>query len=288
MIAGWQCVGFIHGVMNTDNMSILGLTIDYGPFQWLDAYIPSATSNTSDDQRRYAYDKQRAIGKWNLTKLAEAFSLLRGKDGGSEEALRRMTRLLDETYEAAFEREYYTRMRAKMGLRKGAGDEEVRRWVARFLEVMETTCADFTNSFRALSTLALHHDNSDTVVEYLTEQSAPLAVYLQSLEPLIDPEQLAYYEHVLASNPNVRDSSGLIEGEKRRGAQRRQVQQLTDDTKRQRDRGLWAAFIADYRAQALKEWKVEEEEERRRSMNAANPKYVLRSELTPNTHHHHP
>ena len=276
MIAAWQCVGWIHGVMNTDNMNILGLTVDYGPYQFMDAYIPSSTSNTSDDQRRYAYDKQRAIGKWNLHKLAEAFSTLWEKDGRREDAMRQFTAVLDATYDTAFDRAYYSRMRAKLGLR--GSEAEVRQWVTRFFEVLESTCADFTNSFRILSSVALHRDNSDAVIEYLTEQSAPLQTYAQSVEPLVDPEQLAYYEHVLATNPNVRDSSGLIEGEKRRAAARRAIAHLTDETKRQRDRSLWAAFIAEYRAQAVKEWKVEEEGERRRGMNAVNPKYVLRSD----------
>jgi len=72
MVAGWQCVGFAHGVLNTDNMSVLGLTIDYGPFGFLDAYDPEFICNGSDHDGRYAFGKQPEICRWNCEKLAEA------------------------------------------------------------------------------------------------------------------------------------------------------------------------------------------------------------------------
>ena len=287
MIAAWQCVGFIHGVMNTDNMSIVGLTIDYGPYQWMDAYIPQSTSNTSDDQFRYAYERQRAIGKWDLGKLAEALAMMgEGEEGegeGKAWRMKEMERVLEEQYEREFERAYYGRMRQKLGLKEGGaggGESEVRRWVQRFLDVLELTCGDFTNSFRILSSLSLRSDNSAVVVDYLVQQSASLSTYLTSLAPRIDPDQLAYYEQVLASNPNVRDSSGLIEGEKQRAARRKTAATLTEQGKVERDRALWAAFIAEYRHAMVQQWGAEMESEgkRRRAMNGVNPKYVLRSE----------
>ena len=77
MIAHWMAVGFVHGVMNTDNMSILGLTIDYGPYGWLEPFDPDWTPNTTDfGHRRYAFGQQPQIGMWNLTRLAEALTLL--------------------------------------------------------------------------------------------------------------------------------------------------------------------------------------------------------------------
>lgn len=75
MIAQWMALGFVHGVMNTDNLSVLGLTIDYGPYGWLDHYDPSFTPNTTDNQtRRYAYGRQAGIGLWNLARLGDALS----------------------------------------------------------------------------------------------------------------------------------------------------------------------------------------------------------------------
>lgn len=73
MIAHWQRVGYVHGVMNTDNMSILGLTIDYGPYGWVDNYDPEWTPNTTDGQRgRYKFGNQPGVGLWNLVRLANA------------------------------------------------------------------------------------------------------------------------------------------------------------------------------------------------------------------------
>jgi uncharacterized protein YdiU (UPF0061 family) len=78
MVAQWQAVGFCHGVMNTDNMSILGLTIDYGPFGFLDAFDPGHICNHSDDQGRYAWARQPNVGFWNLHALAQALLPLIG------------------------------------------------------------------------------------------------------------------------------------------------------------------------------------------------------------------
>ena len=85
MIVHWQRVGFVHGVMNTDNMSILGLTIDYGPYGWLDDFDPSWTPNTTDlPGRRYAFANQPKIAHWNLVKLAQALLPLVGDASGLE------------------------------------------------------------------------------------------------------------------------------------------------------------------------------------------------------------
>ena len=108
LIAGWQSVGFAHGVMNTDNMSILGLTLDYGPFGFMDAYDPGFICNHTDQQGRYAFDMQPAIAHWNLRALAFALSSLIDKD--------RLISALD-TYEAI----YRARYRSPDARQAGAG-----------------------------------------------------------------------------------------------------------------------------------------------------------------------
>ena len=112
MVAQWQAVGFCHGVMNTDNMSILGLTIDYGPFQFLDAFDPGHICNHSDEQGRYAYNKQPNIAYWNLFCLGQALLPLIGDQELALAAL--------ESYKAVFPREMEARMRAKLGLMDAA------------------------------------------------------------------------------------------------------------------------------------------------------------------------
>ena len=97
MVAQWQAVGFCHGVMNTDNMSILGLTIDYGPFQFLDAFDPGHICNHSDEQGRYAYNKQPNVAYWNLFCLGQALLPLIGDQELALAAL--------ESYKTVFPRE---------------------------------------------------------------------------------------------------------------------------------------------------------------------------------------
>jgi len=117
-VAQWQAVGFCHGVMNTDNMSILGLTIDYGPFQFLDAFIPHHICNHSDTSGRYAYNRQPNVAYWNLFCLGQALMPL---IGDSEVALAAL-----ESYKQVFPRELESRMRAKLGLDDTAeGDREL-------------------------------------------------------------------------------------------------------------------------------------------------------------------
>lgn len=108
LMAQWQAVGFCHGVMNTDNMSILGLTIDYGPFQFLDAFVPSHICNHSDHQGRYAYNRQPNIAYWNLFCLGQALLPLIGEQELALAAL--------ESYKTVFPAELQFRLRAKLGL----------------------------------------------------------------------------------------------------------------------------------------------------------------------------
>ena len=112
LMAQWQSVGFCHGVMNTDNMSILGLTIDYGPFQFLDAFVPGHVCNHSDTQGRYAYNRQPNVAYWNLFCLAQALLPLIGDQELAKEAL--------ESYKTVFPAAFMARMRAKLGLHGGA------------------------------------------------------------------------------------------------------------------------------------------------------------------------
>lgn len=118
MVAQWQAVGFCHGVMNTDNMSILGLTIDYGPFQFLDAFVPDHVCNHSDETGRYAYNRQPNVAYWNLFCLGQALLPLIGDQELALAAL--------ESYKTAFPRELEGRMRAKLGLAgERPGDREL-------------------------------------------------------------------------------------------------------------------------------------------------------------------
>lgn len=144
LMSEWQRVGFVHGVMNTDNMSILGLTIDYGPFSFLDNYDHSFTPNTTDlPGRRYAFGNQPSIGYWNLGRLANAISLLFEDTEELEEAL--------ASYEKNFWDQYYGMMGRKLGLDK-VGKEE-KELISRFEKVLSGIQPDMTIFYRLLAEL---------------------------------------------------------------------------------------------------------------------------------------
>ena len=141
MVAQWQAVGFCHGVMNTDNMSILGLTIDYGPFQFLDAFDPGHICNHSDEQGRYAFNRQPNVAYWNLFCLGQALLPLIGDQELTLAAL--------ESYKTVFPRELEARMRAKLGL--GEAREGDRELVEGVLGLLARDRVDYTIFWRHLS-----------------------------------------------------------------------------------------------------------------------------------------
>jgi uncharacterized protein YdiU (UPF0061 family) len=146
LVARWQHVGFIHGVMNTDNMAISGETIDYGPCAFMNAYDLRTVFSSIDRGGRYAYGNQPAIAQWNLARFAEAILPLFGPD--TREAIAAATEALNE-YPDLFGRHWLGGMRKKLGLRaEEEGDVEL---VRSLLEWMHTARADFTNTFRDLS-----------------------------------------------------------------------------------------------------------------------------------------
>jgi serine/tyrosine/threonine adenylyltransferase len=129
LVAQWQAVGFCHGVMNTDNMSILGLTIDYGPFQFMDAFDPAHICNHSDERGRYSYNRQPNIAYWNLFCLGQALLPLIAEDGAQDEALAAL-----EPFKAIFPQQLEMRMRHKLGLAESMdGDMELIEGVLRLL-----------------------------------------------------------------------------------------------------------------------------------------------------------
>jgi len=146
MIVHWMRVGFVHGVMNTDNMSILGLTIDYGPYGWLDNYDPDWTPNTTDAAgHRYAYGKQPLIALWNLTQLANAIYPLIGEAEPLEE-------ILNNHYRQPFLSGWQNTLAAKLGLAEYIREHD-EPLVTRLLELLASVETDMTIFFRQLADL---------------------------------------------------------------------------------------------------------------------------------------
>jgi uncharacterized protein YdiU (UPF0061 family) len=146
LIAGWMSVGFIHGVMNTDNMTLSGETIDYGPCAFMDAYAPGTVFSSIDHTGRYAYGNQPAIGQWNLARLAETLVPL--IDADADRAVAAATEVL-RSYVPRYEAQFQAILRSKLGLLRD--DPEDVRLVSRLLDLMEAQGADWTLTFRRLS-----------------------------------------------------------------------------------------------------------------------------------------
>lgn len=140
MVAHWQAVGFCHGVMNTDNMSILGLTIDYGPFQFMDAFDPDHICNHSDSQGRYAFNRQPNVAYWNLFCLGQALlPLIEDQD----QALAAL-----ESYKTVFPQALENRMRAKLGLQQAHTED--RQLIDAILKLLAQNRVDYTIFWRRL------------------------------------------------------------------------------------------------------------------------------------------
>ena len=144
LMVDWMRIGFVHGVMNTDNLSILGLTIDYGPYGWLEDFDPGWTPNTTDaGGRRYRYGNQPQIGQWNLSRLGGALASL----VGDVEPLQSVV----DDYPARFGAAWDAALAAKLGLADPAVDVEARRTLANeLLEILPLVETDMTIFFRTL------------------------------------------------------------------------------------------------------------------------------------------
>ncbi|SFT42657.1 protein adenylyltransferase SelO [Halomonas saccharevitans] len=146
LVAGWMGLGFIHGVMNTDNTSIAGETIDYGPCAFMEAYDPEQVFSSIDEGGRYAYRNQPWIAQWNLARFAE--TLIPLIDDDADQAVERATAVI-QAYPEQYEAEWLSVMRNKLGLaRAEEGDREL---AEAFLEAQAAGRADFTLSFRQLA-----------------------------------------------------------------------------------------------------------------------------------------
>jgi serine/tyrosine/threonine adenylyltransferase len=139
MVAKWQAFGFCHGVMNTDNMSILGITFDFGPYGFLDQYDPNHICNHSDHSGRYAFDEQPGVALWNLNVLGHALSLIL-PEATIREALQK--------YQAKLQRAYSDLMREKLGLASRRTDDD--QLLAGLLTLMQKNQTDYTIAWRTL------------------------------------------------------------------------------------------------------------------------------------------
>ena len=149
LIADWMALGFIHGVMNTDNTTLSGETIDFGPCAFMDTYHPDTVYSSIDHHGRYAYGNQPNIALWNMSRLAETILLL--VDDNEEKAVAKIEQVLGK-FAGYFSQAWRLRMGKKLGIEDPGEEDE--RLIGDFLGLMAVSKADFTNTFRRLCTLS--------------------------------------------------------------------------------------------------------------------------------------
>lgn len=166
LIADWMSVGFIHGVMNTDNMAIAGETIDYGPCAFMDHYDANTVFSSIDHAGRYAYGNQAAIAQWNLARFAETLLPLIDSDGG--QAVEIATGAV-KNFMPAFDAQFLTHMRRKIGLAsEKEGDVEL---ISTLFATMQSAGADFTLTFRRLARCADEPADDSSLLELFAPSS---------------------------------------------------------------------------------------------------------------------
>ncbi|HMT49237.1 YdiU family protein [uncultured Dietzia sp.] len=184
LVARWMLLGFIHGVMNTDNTTISGETIDYGPCAFMEGFDPATVFSSIDTQGRYAYANQPPIMQWNLARFAETLVPL--VDPDRDEAVRLLTEVLG-TFPDRYQRAWTAGMRAKLGLPAGAPAGEADELIDELSRLLGATRPDFTGFFRALGAAA---EGDPTAVRGLVGHLAdPWLARWRALDP--DPGSMA-------------------------------------------------------------------------------------------------
>ncbi|MFL5845843.1 MAG: protein adenylyltransferase SelO [Solirubrobacteraceae bacterium] len=179
LVCRWMLAGFIHGVMNTDNMTISGETIDYGPCAFMEAYDPATVYSSIDHAGRYAYGQQPGIAQWNLARLAEAILPLVHAD--QDTAVQDVTAVL-HTYPQRFEGHWLRGMRAKLGLpAEGAAHDDM---LGEILALLHAHRVDYTSFFRAL---AAEHRGDTAAAGVLFAGAPEFSDWLERWRPLADP-----------------------------------------------------------------------------------------------------
>lgn len=193
LISRWQLVGFIHGVMNTDNMALSGETIDYGPCAFMDTYDPATVFSSIDVHGRYAYGNQPHIAAWNLSRLAEAMLPLFHQD--EEQAVKlAQDEIVD--FSDRYQEHWLAGMRAKLGIFNQEPEDE--NLVEDILEIMHKHNADYTNTFRALTLDKLENTALFGTSEFIDWQTRWKLRLGRQQEPKEESRQL-----MKSSNPSV-------------------------------------------------------------------------------------
>uniref|UniRef100_A0A3Q3BSH3 Selenoprotein O n=2 Tax=Kryptolebias marmoratus TaxID=37003 RepID=A0A3Q3BSH3_KRYMA len=287
LVAQWQCVGFCHGVLNTDNMSVLGLTLDYGPYGFMDRFDPDFICNASDNSGRYSYQAQPTICRWNLVKLAEALAPELPPD--------RAEAVMDE-YQDLFNRFYLENMRKKLGLlTKEEPEDEI--LITELLQTMHNTGADFTNTFRSLSQVscpteeeAEGHEELKKTTDLVLEQCASLDELKAANKPTMDLRELSMLLSMAQSNPalfQMISDRVTIARQLDKLSKLKELMETSQEELKTRQAEEWSSWLTRYRKRLARELEGQSDvqatqEERVRVMDSTNPRVVLRNYIAQN------
>lgn len=303
LLVKWQCIGFVHGVLNTDNLSILGVGIDYGPFGMMEHFEADFVPNFSDNEGRYAYNQQKDIFRWNLEILASSLD--------SVLSLEMSRGYLDRHFESLYEEQYGEIMRQKLGLLHMENHEELRALGDSLFGALEKSVCDMTNSFRALNMISIHGEGActlemghcslelmedeDKMNEFRAREKEQVIAYL--VTQCVTP---SHYQSLQKRKKMIRTHFVDTEIDKMgEMGNKESITSMTKERKRNHDIAVWSEFMDRYRVFVDSEWtrylksrhdSVETmteavrkmNVERTRVMNAVNPKYILRNHLLQN------
>ena len=253
LVANWQAFGFCHGVLNTDNMSILGLTIDYGPYGFMDYFDKYYTCNFSDHYGRYTYDNQKAICKWNLEKFAEALSEdLAGPD----------VELNEELYRDSYEKYFSELMKGKLGTKElhNEGSE----LISSLFTTMQETRSDFVSTFLILEKAVKENhlnltdstDSADSNLKKISEKLAKICQKPNSIKEvmstLMHNQELIQVVRMVQTNkipPEYivgQDTGPHFRGQLNRLFEMQTLSQLSEEEKFKNDAEKWSNFLKIY------------------------------------------
>ena len=303
LVAKWQCIGFVHGVLNTDNLHILGIGIDYGPYGMMEYYQEDYVPNYSDDTGRYAYNKQVEIFKWNLAILAQSLhkvDLL---------SIRISKDYLDEYFDELYAEYYVKEMKQKFGLIYEMDKDKLGLLIHVFFNALKVSVCDMTNSFRALNMISINGINQcyengngdcdkyedeiimaqnrkiedDVLIEYLVNQCVTPSHY-KSLQKRKHMIRAHNNQFKLEDNDMVNNIANMDEMEKKKYDKQVLTQFVTlyrgyVDSEWNHYRKIIQKNNDDIESSSIGKRMKKLNDERVKLMNNINPKYILRNHL---------
>ncbi|TGZ68223.1 hypothetical protein CRM22_004365 [Opisthorchis felineus] len=307
LVACWQTFGFCHGVLNTDNMSILGLTIDYGPFGFIDRFMWDHVCNASDTDGRYSYAQQPSICAWNCARLAECLARavmdVRSPPGQSKneeprksqetELMQHFMDRLATTFIPTFQQCYVDKMRKKLGLLGPPAmgtDESDEQLFKSLFDTMEQTGADFTNTFIVLeetveSAASIGVGSSEPIClspDIVVQECCSLDELMDAYEPSsseIQQEMLLRFTRFGRQFFDRLNQTKVLKPEEKT-ARRQALQNMSEADKSSRDRALWKIWLDAYAERLSHDIQVNPEAsiaDRLKLMRSVNPRIVLRN-----------